>query len=89
MADGVKGERMLHRDEQLLTPFPYPHTHPKGQQGSEFTHPGRGGRQQEQHKSPGERGNSLVGWDQLLPLGVGSLIAPPDLWVLPAVKSKD
>lgn len=58
-----KGKGCHCRVEQLLSPIPYPHTCPKGQQGSEFTYPGRGGRQLPQQKSPreGEKLSSLLG----------------------------
>ena len=56
MVDGEKGKGIYHYwIEQLLAPLPYPHTYPKGQHGSEFTHPGRW-EAATTAKSPGERG---------------------------------
>lgn len=72
-----KGKGCCCRVEQSVAPFPYPHTYPKGQQGSEFTYPGRGGRQQQEQKSPGESGkfSSRLGCCCLW--GVGCFIASP------------
>lgn len=71
-----QGKGCCCRVQLLLAPLPYPHTFPKGQRGSEFTHPGRGRRPQQQQNGLGEGGDSPVGWGQLLPWGKGGEVLP-------------